>query len=181
VTTELDDIPPEPAPDNPLEPTPANPPATLSTELPDPQPEPGHDSQPAHESKPRFNKPFFVVVGGVIALLTLAVGAVAALSGDDDDSMSLTEIASTIDSPHIEVADDGASLLIDGDGEESSGASLDDIVLTLGLLDTPSSVVTRMSSTRALDGMQDATWGDYTASWTYHPDNGLDIIVTVEK
>jgi hypothetical protein len=118
----------------------------------------------------------------MIALLALAIAAIAALSGDDEDaSMSLTEIAATIDSRHIDVADDGASLLIDGEGEESSGASIDEIVLTLGLLDTPSSVVTRMSSTRALDGMQDATWGDYAASWTYHPDNGLDIIVTVDN
>jgi hypothetical protein len=155
----------------------------VSSERPDLQPEPSPDNnQPAAASKPRFSKPFFVVVGGVIALLALAIAAVAALSGDaGDDSSSLTEIASTIDSPHIEVVDDGASLLIDGEGEESDGASIDDIVLTLGLLDTPSSVVTRMSSTRALDGMQDATWGDYAASWTYHPDNGLDIIVTVEK
>jgi hypothetical protein len=36
----------------------------------------------------------------------------------------------------------------------------------------------KMDRTRALDGMQDASWDDLSASWTYHPDAGLDITVT---
>jgi hypothetical protein len=35
-----------------------------------------------------------------------------------------------------------------------------------------------MDNTRALDGMQTASWGNYEASWTYHPDEGLDVVVT---
>ena len=50
-------------------------------------------------------------------------------------------------------------------------------MLVLVALDTPDSVVNRMSNTRALDGMQEATWGDFEATWTYHPDDGLDLII----
>jgi hypothetical protein len=35
-----------------------------------------------------------------------------------------------------------------------------------------------MESTRALDGMQSATWSSYEVTWTYHPDDGLDLIIT---
>jgi hypothetical protein len=34
-----------------------------------------------------------------------------------------------------------------------------------------------MEKTRALDGRQTASWSFIEASWTYHPDNGLDVII----
>jgi hypothetical protein len=34
-----------------------------------------------------------------------------------------------------------------------------------------------MEQTRALDGRQQDTWGGYTASWSYHPDSGMELIV----
>lgn len=36
----------------------------------------------------------------------------------------------------------------------------------------------QMDSTRALDGMQTAEWDTFEAKWTYHPDDGLDVIIT---
>lgn len=36
----------------------------------------------------------------------------------------------------------------------------------------------RVMSTRALDGMVDAQWEGYEASWTYHPDSGLRMVVS---
>jgi hypothetical protein len=35
-----------------------------------------------------------------------------------------------------------------------------------------------MQNTRALDGMQDASWDNYKATWSFHPDNGFDLIIT---
>lgn len=46
-------------------------------------------------------------------------------------------------------------------------------------LKIPDSVVSRIDSTRALDGRQDAKWENYSASWGYHPDSGLDIVVEI--
>lgn len=65
-------------------------------------------------------------------------------------------------------------------GEEpgSGTVSFDGLTCVLGALDTPTSVIAQMESTRALDGMQSATWGDFKASWNYHPDDGLDVIIT---
>ena len=34
-----------------------------------------------------------------------------------------------------------------------------------------------IESTRALDGTQEDSFGDYQARWTYHPDNGMNLTV----
>lgn len=34
----------------------------------------------------------------------------------------------------------------------------------------------KMLETRAIDGMQSEENGNFTVSWTYHPDNGLNVI-----
>jgi hypothetical protein len=42
-------------------------------------------------------------------------------------------------------------------------------------MNAPSFVTAQIDTTRALDGLQKATWGKLRAFWTYHPDNGLNI------
>lgn len=44
----------------------------------------------------------------------------------------------------------------------------------------PTSVVELMYSTRSRDGWQSAEWDDVSASWGYHPDDGLDIIFELD-
>lgn len=51
----------------------------------------------------------------------------------------------------------------------------------LVLLEAPEHVVRTMDQTRALDGMREATWNNILATWTYHPDAGLDIILSYEN
>ncbi|TDC52740.1 hypothetical protein E1212_07760 [Jiangella ureilytica] len=63
--------------------------------------------------------------------------------------------------------------------EESD--TIEDVACLLDALEAPRAVIARVDSTRALDGMQDAEWDDLTASWTYHPDDGLSLIVTVAE
>ena len=43
----------------------------------------------------------------------------------------------------------------------------------------PDAVVSQMDSTTSLQGRQTASWDGTDASWTYHPDNGLDLILTL--
>ena len=57
------------------------------------------------------------------------------------------------------------------------GDELEDVVCVFVSVDMPDSVVARIDATLALDGMQSSEWDDYTATWTYHPDNGLFIVV----
>lgn len=81
----------------------------------------------------------------------------------------------------IEVGDEGKSLSMQSLGEESSGAEFTDVFCVLNELNTPDSVLNRINSTRALDGRQTADWTGFSASWGYHPENGLDIVIDVER
>ena len=47
-------------------------------------------------------------------------------------------------------------------------------------LDLPDSVIVKMSSTRAIDGIQSAEYDGVEVSWSYHPNNGLEVIYEVK-
>lgn len=61
------------------------------------------------------------------------------------------------------------------------GLSDGQIVCVLSALSVPDSVVSQMDATRAMDGMQKASWDNISATWTYHPDDGLRIILAESK
>ncbi|MFD1210655.1 hypothetical protein ACFQ36_01190 [Arthrobacter sp. GCM10027362] len=78
----------------------------------------------------------------------------------------------------VEIGDEGRSLTLQTRGNESfSGTSFITVACILRELEIPDSVMNRMGNTRALDGRQDAEWADYAASWSYHPDSGMNVIV----
>ena len=60
--------------------------------------------------------------------------------------------------------------------EKDAIAAIQAINIYLGL---PSSLLEKMSNTRALDGVQSQNCGTYTATWSYHPDSGLNVIYEV--
>jgi len=78
---------------------------------------------------------------------------------------------------------DKMSLIIDTKPDDSYFSYEDDatsaIVSVNVYLGLPSSLTEKMSSTRALDGTQTQNCGEYTVTWTYHPDNGLKVIYEV--
>jgi len=45
----------------------------------------------------------------------------------------------------------------------------------------PSATIDRMGQTRALDGTLEAQGDDVSATWTYHPDDGLSIVFSVDE
>lgn len=82
------------------------------------------------------------------------------------------------------IADDGSYLTIDTDpldlGEyitDGSDEAIKDINKELGF---PDSVYAQMISTRALDGVQTYEKNGVNVQWTFHPDNGLEVIYSVE-
>ena len=78
----------------------------------------------------------------------------------------------------VALEDEGKTLTFSAVGKysySSSAPTYSDIECALGVLKTPSFVKTQINTTRALDGMQKATWGKISALWTYHPDNGVNI------
>lgn len=63
------------------------------------------------------------------------------------------------------------------DYPERGDAVFDTMVCALGLSGVPDRVISQISSTRALDGMQFAEWDDLAAQWNYHPDAGMNITI----
>ena len=140
-----------------------------------------------------------VLIGAVMVAL-IAVGfatATDAIPGDPRQSKSATmQDTSQLAQARMECGTDYGSegeLTQENDGQVtlvyagSPGAYEDytDVLAeteaalcVLDEIDAPQSVLARLGNTRALDGMQDAQWGDYAASWTYHPDDGLNLIIT---
>jgi hypothetical protein len=77
------------------------------------------------------------------------------------------------------LADERRTLILDTEGEDDPGGdSFDSVMCVLNELGMPTSVESHITSTRALDGMQTDAWGEFSARWTYHPDDGLQITIT---
>lgn len=71
--------------------------------------------------------------------------------------------------PDYEVATiDGATRFSNPDATSAYNCLVDELPI-------PDHVQSDIGRTRALDGTRDAAWDDYEASWTYHPDSGLNI------
>ena len=79
---------------------------------------------------------------------------------------------------YFDLGDDGKSVAIETVGESKSyGAEVADAYCVLRELGASDSMIARMGHTRALDGRQTASWKGFTASWGYHPKNGLDPVI----
>ena len=121
-----------------------------------------------------------VVVGAIGAVVIIGATAGSETSGAPA-APAETQLKQAHDSCSAGVLGDvDHTMTLDMGGEDSDSGilSFDQVACVLEQLDIPASVASRMDATRALDGMQDAEWDGFTASWTYHPDDGLDIILT---
>ena len=76
----------------------------------------------------------------------------------------------------FQTVDNGHGLIFDM--TEESEAQMNTVGCILYELDTPQTILAKMDHTSALSGVQTAEWDGISASWTYHPDNGFDIIFT---
>ena len=79
---------------------------------------------------------------------------------------------------YFDLGDDGKSVTIETVGEKKSyGAEVDDAYCVLRELGASDSMIARIGQTRALDGRQTASWKGFTASWSYHPKNGMNLVI----
>lgn len=62
-----------------------------------------------------------------------------------------------------------------------TGLPIEHIACILKALAVPDSVVSQMDATRAMDGMQKASWNNLSATWTYHPKDGFNMILIESK
>ena len=73
------------------------------------------------------------------------------------------------------LADGNKTLQIDAIGKYF--ITFSDFDCVKRVMAVPTWLSSQIGITRALDGMQKATFGQYIATWTYHPDNGLNIVI----
>jgi len=121
-----------------------------------------------------------VMALGAAAIGVVLVGCGNSVAGTAFDGRSKFEAAKEECAPgsgYIEVLDDGKGLRMQSEGQEEVGASYEDIVCVLVELDMPQTVAARMDHTRALDGTLEATWDGIRATWSYHPDSGMSVIL----
>ena len=79
---------------------------------------------------------------------------------------------------------DGKSVIIDTIPDDDGYFKYEDeaysaIISINSYIGIPSSVLEKMSNTRALDGMQSQRCGYYTVTWSYHPDSGMEVFYEV--
>jgi hypothetical protein len=136
---------------------------------------------------PKHPSPWLVGAGGLVVGLAIGVAigfSAGAAPTADSSSEAITNAVQTcalVDTVGVTVMDGGNSVMLETAGNDTKGAPYSDVVCVLDALEIPESVKSRMASTRSLDGMQDAAWPGYAASWNYHPDNGMNLIVETRE
>lgn len=78
-------------------------------------------------------------------------------------------------SSRTSLSSDCQSITVDSENKNDT-ESLSDIITIISALNLPDSLRNEMAHTTALMGVQEETFSHYTVRWTYHPDNGLDVI-----
>ncbi len=79
--------------------------------------------------------------------------------------------------------DHGLSLTIDNKGDEDylGGLSTKAMMCIFDRLEAPTAVIAHMQQTTSMDGRQTEAWDNIEVSWSYHPDRGMDSVVTVAE
>ncbi|MEV8134343.1 hypothetical protein [Microbacterium aurantiacum] len=100
----------------------------------------------------------------------------------DDDGEPLLEDDGTLDEYFdgvVTIEDGGSTLIVstlpqDDDPLGISTTSLSCVQEELGM---PTWLTESISQTRSLDGRQSEEWDGFSGQWSYHPDNGLNLII----
>lgn len=124
----------------------------------------------------------FACIGGLIVAIIIIVMILVSPSGPK----KFDEMYSKLESESwCEIASDGSWMKIDTnpydiDDYYDSDAyhKIESINSELGF---SSSVYKQMGETRALDGRQSASCDNYEVSWTYHPDQGMEVLYSIKN
>ena len=161
----------------------STPPTPPSADFPTAQP-PGADQvsgdQPVTQA-PRVSPVVASIVGAAAgAVVALAIALPLTLS-DSASSDVLTDAVESCGSPEgIALEDGGATLVFDHRGEDDlAGGSIMDILCVFAELDMPTRISTHMDQTTSLDGRQTESWDGLEIQWSYHPDRGMDGVITI--
>lgn len=125
------------------------------------------------------------IVAGVAALFIAAVVIIfvmVGLTGNRDFNDMYSDISSN---SWCTIADDGTWMKLDTnpyDIEDSFNTQAwTQIKTVLDDLGFASAVSEEMMETRSIDGRQSASADGYEVSWSYHPDDGLEVLFDLEE
>ena len=126
-------------------------------------------------------------IRGVLFMTAFILLSAATVKGSsvDIDKTELKQVYDQYcDSSWAKLSNDGGSLSLDTnpnniDDHVEYGALLA-IKLVNSALGLPDSLYDKMTTTRALDGRQSAKYGNVEVSWSYHPDQGMEIVYELE-
>ena len=124
-----------------------------------------------------------VVIGVFGVMAAAAIGAaVFAIAAPTKLEAAYSQCAKAAPdfATHSALDEDGKGWFLDGKGEESPGLGMPDLACAIQNVAVPDSVVSRMQTTTALMGQQEATFDGITVRWSYHPSNGLDMSFEIE-
>ena len=123
----------------------------------------------------------------IIVLILIFAGGGGSTTSSRANPADKLSSAYTIycDYSYADLAYDGSYLSIDtnpNDIDDYFNSSAWSAILSVNnYLGLPASVEEQMRQTRALDGRQTVNHGNYTVTWTYHPDDGLEVMYTVNS
>lgn len=149
---------------------------------------------PSPPAKRRSQTYIFGVIGlvlgallGVIGTITIGgmVEAGKATAAAEAEAKKPKPLADAVNKCQLsgkaisaKLGDDGRSLSLDGQGEEDlNGLAWSDIQCVLKAVNVPDYVQEQMKSTRALDGTQRESWDNFSVSWSYHPNTGMNVVL----
>ena len=135
--------------------------------------------RPKRRTRAKYGLAMFIV--GFLLAIFLSVGAYVGMSylrTVAANNLAHSLDACSVSSPYARLASDTTSLTLVAYGDGANGLSQTDFRCILDELDTPSSVRERMLITRAVDGAQHEEWNVYRVTWTYHPEDGLSVVLS---
>ena len=129
------------------------------------------------------NKKIPLIVGSIIGVVILAVVLTVVLVHDTKKDVK-DMYGDFRGERWCTIASDGSYMKIDTNPndiedyfEYSAWNKIKSVCKELGFSDT---VIAKMESTNSLSGRQSESNDKYEVSWTYHPDNGLEVIFSIK-
>ncbi|MCW4465650.1 hypothetical protein OK351_09040 [Glutamicibacter sp. MNS18] len=101
-------------------------------------------------------------------------------SGLDEKAIAAAVESCGMDEAGYRILDGGKAIQLDTKGEDSGDAGTENYLAyycMLNELGVPETTQHKMDRTRALDGTQTDSWEGHKASWSYHPDNGVHVLI----
>ena len=120
----------------------------------------------------------WIALAVIVVAAVGGFGAYLALGRGSGPSLTAAEKSCNDGRTDARIGDGGKTLIINSSGDPiKTIVDTQTVGCVLDYLKTPAAVRAHIDSTRALDGRQTDSWGGFTAAWTYHPDDGLDITI----